>query len=129
MAVTQYARGNQTLAYGIGDAAATVTVGGFKVYLQSAGVSSEGDLKTYKDNVGETCAIVIPEQWQVLNLDGILIKGSGGSMPKKGDEVSGLPAIQGLTTSGFKFRVETMSVAWANEDVAKVSMSVRGYKF
>lgn len=120
---------DELLAYGIGAASGTVTVGGRSVYLQSVSISEEGDVKTYKDNVGQTVALIIPEQYQQLQCDGIMIQKSGATPPKKGDEVSDLPDIEGLVKTGFHFRLESFSVSWSNEDVAKVSMTVRGYKF
>ena len=120
---------DELLAYGIGDASQTVTVGGRSVYLQSVRISEEGDVKTYKDNVGQTVALIVPEQYQQLQCDGLMVKKAGAQPPKKGDEVSDLPSIEGLVTQGVHFRLESFSVSWSNEDVAKVSMTVRGYKF
>lgn len=119
---------NSELAYGIGSGYTETTVAGRKFIVQTIGVAEDGDSKTYKDNSGVTTAIVIPETWQTLNVSGLLLKNSGSGMIKKGDEVSGLPEVVGMR-SGVKWRVESFSTDWANEDVAKISMTVRGYTF
>ena len=126
--IIQHAK-EELLAYGIGEDTQTVTVGGRSVYLQSVSLSEEGDVKTYKDNVGQTVALVVPEQYQQLQCDGLLVKKPGANPPKKGDEVTDLPDMEGLNKEGIHFRLESFSVSWSNEDVAKVSMTVRGYKF
>lgn len=127
--VIQYA--TKLLAYGIGDTVTETTIGSAKCYLQSISVSAEGDTKTYKDNTGQTAALVIPETWQVLQCEGLMIKGSaGGQMPKKGDEVTNIPVVDGMITgSGVRWRIESFSEQWSNEDVTKISMSVRSYRF
>ena len=123
---------DELLAYGIGDIRQAVSVGGRQVYLQSVSISEEGDVKTYKDNIGQTVALIIPEQYQQLQCDGLLVKNAGAEPPRKGDEVKDLDklGIEGLKTGGnIKFRLESFSVSWSNEDVAKVSMTVRSYQF
>lgn len=126
--IIQYAK-DKLLAYGIGDAAVETSIGGLKCYLQNEGVEAGGDDKEYKDNVGETCALIISDIHQVLSCDGLVIKGNSGAMPKKGDEVTGIPTVDGLETTGVHFRVKTCNVQWSNEDVAKVNLTIRGYKF
>lgn len=129
--IIQYSLGTDLLEYGIGSASTITSIGtGTKVYLQSVTVSQEGESKSYKDNVGQTVALVIPEQYQTLQCEGLLIKGQSNSVfPKKGDEVQNIPDTPGLITSNVTFRLETFSTSWSNEDVTKVSMTIRGYKF
>lgn len=124
--VIQYA--DKLLAYGINEVQTETKIAGATVFIQSIGISSEGESKTYKDNTGTTCALVIPEQYQVLNIEGIMLKGESAEPPKKGDEVKSLPVVQGML-SDVKWRVESCSVNWSNEDVTKVSLSVRSYNF
>lgn len=128
--IIQYAKTN-LLEYGIGAEATASTIGtNCVVYLQNITLNSEGDVKTYKDNVGQTTALIIPEQYQTLSCDGLLIKSqSAMTMPKKGDAVTNIPTVAGLITTGITFRLESCSVIWSNEDVAKLSMTVRGYPF
>lgn len=126
----QEAKDGKKLAYGIGENATETSIGNWKCYLQNCTVQEEGDVKTYKDNIGQTCAMVIPETWQTLQCDGLIFAGASGSMPKKGEAVDNLPDIKGMRTKGNgKWRLESISVQWANEDVAKVSMSIRLYPF
>lgn len=124
--VIQYA--TTQLAYGIGTTPGTITAGGASIILQSAQVGSEGESKTYKDNTGVTAALVIPETYQTLQCEGLLVKGQSVSIPKKGDAVSSLPAGLGLTTSGT-WRIESFTTSWSNEDVTKVSFQLRNYRF
>jgi len=118
------------LAYGLGDSYVTTTVAGKKFILQTMGIGEEGEMKTYRDNTGVTCSIVVPETYQTLNLSGLLVAGSGGGATtlKKGDEVTGLPQREGMR-SGVHWRVESFSTEWSNEDVSKVSLTVRSYTF
>lgn len=125
--VIQYA--DKLLAYGINDVQTETKIAGATVFIQSISISSEGESKTYKDNTGTTCALVIPEQYQVLNIEGIMLKGESAEPPKKGDKVADLPVVQGMMQDVTAWRVETCSVNWSNEDVTKVSLSVRSYNF
>lgn len=124
--VIQYA--DKLLAYGIGEAQTVTQIAGAKVFVQSIGISSEGDSKTYKDNTGKTCSLVIPEHYQVLSVEGIMLQGEKAASPKKGDKVDNLPVVDGMLT-GKTWRVESCSIQWSNEDVTKVSISVRSYDF
>ena len=121
---------NNLLAYGIGENHyAFTTIKGYKIILQSANVASEGESKAYKDNAGQTTSLVIPERYQTIQCEGLLLKdGASGEMPKKGDEADVTPMPDGAI-DGVKWRVESFSVAWANEDVAKVSFQLRSYNF
>lgn len=122
----QYAK--KLLAYGLGANAVETTIGGFKCYLQSRSVSSGGDDKMYKDNTGEPCSLVISDIHQEISCEGLVIKDGSDTLPGKGDEVDIGPS-EGVDTSGVTFRVQTCSVQWQNEDVAKVSITMRGYRF
>lgn len=117
------------LAYGLGSSYTTASIGGFRFIPTALPVQTGGDLKEYKDNTGVTCSLVVPETFQTMSVTGYLIKGSGGSSNiKKGDEVTGLPQVQGMLT-GVKWRVQDFTVNWQNEDVANVSVSVKSYTF
>ena len=117
------------LAYGIGDAPVTCTVSGFQFIPTSLPVQIGGDLKEYKDNTGVTCSIVVPETFQTISIGGYLIKGGQPDANiKKGDEVTGLPTVDGMK-SGVKWRVQDFTVNWANEEVANISLSVKSYTF
>lgn len=119
--------GNE-LAYGIGSARTVCTISGFKFIPTSLPVQSGGDLKEYKDNQGVTCALVVPETFQTISISGYLIKGGGNANLKKGDEVTGLPSVDGMK-SGVKWRMQDFTVNWANEDVAGISLTVKSYTF
>lgn len=116
------------LAYGIGNGYVTCTVGGARFIPTALPIQTGGDLKEYKDNTGVTCSLVVPETFQTITISGYLIKGQGGEYPKKGDKVTGLPTVQGMQ-QGMTWRLQDMSVNWANEDVAQVSISVKSYTF
>lgn len=124
--VIQYA--DKLLAYGINETQTETKIAGASVFVQSISISSEGESKTYKDNTGTTCALVIPEQYQVLSIEGIMLKGSSVTAPKKGDKVENLPVVDGMIDA-VAWRVESCSINWSNEDVTKVSLSVRSYNF
>ena len=124
--VIQYA--DKLLAYGISDAQTETKIAGASVFVQSIGISCEGESKTYKDNTGTTCALVIPEIYQTLSIEGLMLKGQSVTPPQKGDEVTDLPVVQGML-SGKKWRVESCNINWSNEDVTKVSLTVRSYNF
>ena len=116
------------LAYGVGTGYTTCSIGGTKFIPTSLPIQTGGDLKEYKDNTGVTCSLVVPETFQTISISGYLIKGNSGSFPKKGDEVDGLPSVQGMK-SGVTWRLQDMSVNWQNEDVAQVSVTVKSYTF
>lgn len=116
------------LAYGIDSSPIIANIGGMRFIPTSIPVQTGGDMKEYKDATGVTCSIVIPETFQTCSISGLLIKGSGSQMLKKGDEVSGLPSMQGMQT-GMKWRIQDFSVTWQNEDVAQVSCTVKSYTF
>lgn len=117
------------LAYGLGTAYTTCTIGGFRFIPTSLPIQTGGDLKEYKDNTGVTCSLVVPETFQTISISGHLIKsGSAGVLIRKGDEVKNLPTVQGMQT-GITWRVQDFSVNWQNEDVAAVTVSVKSYTF
>lgn len=117
------------LAYGLGESYIVCTIAGMKFIPTALPIQLGGDLKEYKNNKGLTCSLVVPETFQTITISGYLIKGSGGSDLKKGDEVTGLPSVQGMKSGGVKWRVQDFSVNWQNEDVAQVSVSVKSYTF
>ena len=116
------------LAYGLGASYVTCSIGGFKFIPTALPIQTGGDLKEYKDNTGVTCSLVVPETFQTISISGYLIKGAGGNLIKKGDEVTNLPTVQGMAT-GVKWRVQDFSVNWQNEDVAQLTVSVKSYTF
>ena len=117
------------LAYGIGASYTKASIGGMTFIPTSLPIQTGGDLKEYKDNTGVTCSIVVPETFQTISISGYLIKNGGSATDiKKGDLVSGLPAVQGMKT-GVKWRLQDLSVNWQNEDVAQVSVTVKSYTF
>lgn len=127
--VIQYSKGD-LLAYGITNQAVNTTIAGAKIIVQSISISCEGESKTYKDNTGTTCALVIPETYQTLSIEGLMFASEKPNPPKKGDKVEDLPLVAGmLTETGITWRVESCNINWSNEDVTKVSLTVRSYNF
>jgi hypothetical protein len=119
----------QELAYGIGDGRNPTTVAGYKFYATSQSVQAAGDMKEYKDNVGQTVGLIVPEVTQVIQMSGYLFKNGGSGIVKKGDPVTGITGVPGVMTDGVQWRVQDFSVQWQNEDVAQVSISVKRYGF
>ena len=119
---------SKELAYGIGTAFTTASIGGRTFIPTSMQVQEGGDLKEIKDNTGATCSLVVPETFQTIQMSGYLCKGGGSGTIKKGDEVSGLPSVEGMR-SGLKWRLQDFSTNWQNEDVANISCTVKGYTF
>lgn len=126
--IKQFAK-NDRLAYGLGSTYATIDVAGVRGILQSVTVTNDGETKTYRDNTGITTALLRIEDWQTCQCEALLLDGSKNSIANaKKAEVVKLTGVNGLDSS-FTFRIENISIAWSNEDVAKVSFSVRGYTF
>lgn len=119
---------SQELAYGLGSTTVVATIGAFKFIPTTQPVAEGGDLKEYKDNTGTTCSIVVPETFQTLSVTGLLIKSSGTGRVRKGDEVTGLPQVQGMLT-GVHWRLQDFTTNWSNEDVANITCSVKSYTF
>lgn len=119
---------NYELAYGIGNQEVVCTIGGQQFIPTSLPVQVGGDLKEYKNNVGQTCSLVVPENFQTISISGYLIKGGSGTAPKKGDEVKNLPTVQGMM-QGVTWRLQDLTTNWQNEDVANISISVKSYSF
>lgn len=118
------------LEYGLGAEERFVEVGGRSVLAQSASVSDDTEVKEYKNNAGQACTLVVPERRQSVQIDGLMKKGETDNPPEKGAEVSGVDSlgVNGLLT-GVTWRLDSFSVSWSNEDVAKVSMTVKSYWF
>ena len=118
------------LEYGLGEEQKFVEVGGRSILAQSAGVSDDTEVKEYKNNAGQTCTLVVPERRQSVNIEGLMRKGETDDAPEKGAEVTGVTGlgVNGLL-AGVTWRLDSFSVNWSNEDVAKVSMTVKSYWF
>lgn len=127
--VTQYFESKQ-LSFGAGAASTVITVGGFQIIPQSISVAEGGDLKEYKNAIGKRCAIIVPEQPQTLSISGLLVESTGSATPPaKGSEVTGIPSIRGIKTSGVHWRLKEFSQDYQNEDATKVSFTVESYEF
>ena len=118
------------LEYGLGSEEKFVDVGGRSILAQSAGVTDDTEVKEYRNNAGQRCTLVVPERQQSVNIEGLMKKGEIDDPPEKGSEVSGVTGlgVNGLL-AGVTWRLDSFSVNWSNEDVAKVSMTVKSYWF
>lgn len=118
------------LEYGLGNDQNFVEVGGRSILAQSAGVSDDTEVKEYKNNAGQTCTLVVPERRQSVTIEGLMKKGEADDPPQKGSVVGGVAnlGVNGLL-AGVTWRLDSFSVNWSNEDVAKVSMTVKSYWF
>lgn len=127
--VKQYVKSGE-LAYAMGDSLQKVSIGNKNVFAQSASVSDDTEMKEYKGNDGRVCALVIPQVRQTITIEGLMLKDSASAdLPEKGSEVK-IPT--GMVTgilSGVKWRLDSISVNWSNEDVTKVSLTVKSYDF
>lgn len=120
---------SKQLAYGLLESPTVCTIKGVQFIPTSMPVQIGGDIKEYKDSTGVVAALVIPETYQTVQITGYLIHGtgSGASDIHKGDEIEGLPQVDGLADATW--RVQDFSINWANEEVANVNITARGYTF
>ena len=126
MAVKQY---GEELAYGISsDAKKKISVGGIDIYPTSISVSKEGEVKEYRGPAGTVISLVIPEQFDQLSVEGLVPNSSATNLKKikKGDVCTVTGLSVSLATEG-SFRLESFSTQWSNEDVAKVSATIKQY--
>lgn len=84
---------------------------------QSGSVAAGGELKTYRDENGNYLALYLDDDHKEVRFEGILKAGQVADK-KKGDKFSAL-GVSGYLTA--------WEVQWANNDVAKVSGSLRDY--
>ena len=85
---------------------------------QSGSTSAGGELKTYRDENGNYLALYVDDEHQKASFNGILKKGQAQGK-KVGDK------FEALGVSGY---LDSWEVDWSNDDVAKVSGSLRDYK-
>lgn len=116
------------LEYGVGSSYTTCTIKGMKFIPTSIPVQTSGELKEYKDNTGVICSIVVPETFQTISISGYLVTGSASEDLKLGDEIKGLPVVQGMK-QGVHWRINDFTVNWQNEEVASISATVKSYTF
>lgn len=84
---------------------------------QSGSRTAGGELKTYRDEQGNYLALYLDDDHTVIQFEGILKQGQA-SNKKKGDK---------LTVFGISGYITEWRVQWQNDDVAKVSGSLRDY--
>lgn len=84
---------------------------------QSGSVAAGGELKTYRDENGNYLALYLDDDHKEVRFEGILKAGQVADK-KIGDQFSAL-GVSGYLTA--------WEVQWANNDVAKVSGSLRNY--
>ena len=84
---------------------------------QSGSTSAGGELKTYRDENGNYLALYLDDEHTEVSFEGILKAGQAANK-KKGDRFTAL-GVSGYLTD--------WKVQWANDDVAKVSGSLRDY--
>lgn len=95
----------------------------------SLSVSPEAELKEIKGPTGVTIAVVCPEQTFTASGSGYIASQNGEvTIPKKGSLItmpeSGFKSLPTLD-DGYSWRLDSFSVEYANEDVAKVSFTVK----
>lgn len=85
---------------------------------QSGKTSAGGNLKAYRGEDGTYLAIYVDDEHQKASFAGLLKKGQAQNK-KIGDK------FEALGVSGY---LDTWDVEWSNDDVAKVSGSLRSYQ-
>ena len=85
---------------------------------QNGKTSAGGDLKTYRGEDGTYLALYVDDEHQKASFTGLLKKGQAQNK-KIGDR------FEALGVSGY---LDSWDVDWTNDDVAKVSGSLRDYQ-
>lgn len=87
---------------------------------QTGSKAAGGELKVYRDENGQTLAIYLDDDHSEVQFEGLLkLADIGGSVDKKiGDS---------FTAFGVAGYLTAWKVDWSNDDVAKVSGSLRDY--
>lgn len=85
---------------------------------QDGSVAAGGELKTYRDENGNYLALYLDDDHSEVKFNGILKVGQAANK-KKGDR------FEALGVSGY---LSDWQVDWSNNDVAKVSGSLRDYQ-
>lgn len=85
---------------------------------QSGSTSAGGELKTYRDENGSYLALYLDDEHTEVSFEGLLKSGQANNK-KIGDQFTAL-GISGYLTA--------WQVQWQNNDVAKVSGSLRNYQ-
>lgn len=121
------------LPYGIGtEATGTLTVGDSVILPTSLNANVDGEVKEYKGPTGQVITLIVPRQFVTISGDGWIVGSTaalsavqkGASVTISGDALSKL----GLSQSALgKLRLETLSAQFSNEDVAKVSFTIKEY--
>ena len=84
---------------------------------QSGSTSAGGELKTYRDENGNYLALYLDDDHTEVSFEGILKQGQAADK-KIGDQ---------FTAFGVRGYLTAWQVQWTNNDVAKVSGSLRDY--
>lgn len=85
---------------------------------QNGSTSAGGELKTYRDESGQYLALYLDDDHTEVSFEGILKAGQAANK-KKGDR------FEALGVTGY---LTDWKVQWSNDDVAKVSGSLRDYQ-
>ena len=85
---------------------------------QSGSASAGGELKTYRDENGNYLALYLDDEHTEVSFEGILKQGQAANK-KIGDR------FEALGVTGY---LTAWQVQWSNNDVAKVSGSLRDYQ-
>lgn len=106
----------------------SIKIAGFSFWPTNITYGVEGEMKEIKGTQGAPVALVIAEQHTTAQMSGYMT--NEGTMIASGEEITmpdGTPKVQG--DQGTKWRVNSFSVEYSNEDVAKVSIGARTYRF
>ena len=125
----------KAMPYGIGsDAEGTVTVGGIEIIPTSLTATPDGELKEIKGPTGRPISIVCPQQFITISGSGYVAAQDGNvnvSDIQKGASVTitgaALSSLNLSSAQSSHMRLESISVKYANEDVASVDFTIKEY--
>ena len=121
----------EKLPYGIGDNAKfNFTIAGFRLYPTSMSVSNGGEMKEVKGPIGQAISLIVTEQNYTLQGEGYLTSADGSmdfSSINKGDPVTLPSGLNIRIPDTNTLRLEEISGNFSNEDVAKVSFTIKTY--
>ena len=92
---------------------------------QNCTKSQAGEMKEYNDEAGETCVMVLKGDHREFSIDGF----ASLDLPdqKQGAQFTLVLTLPNGNSMTYMPRVQTWQKSYANEDLAKVSMTARTY--
>ncbi len=128
-------------AFGIADTAtAQITIGtNVTIIPTSISMSKEGELNEYKGANGQVVTLASPYTYRQISVDGFIalstsMDPSGSTMSATTVDISAIEKGQSCSLTGIEalptnvvWRLESINVTYSNEDITKVSSTLREY--